>query len=77
VVTKVKWLHTELRSDFEGPPKGVEQTGGSRSGGIVTVVDENEHDMKLPRGVVRKRVTTAKRLRSLGSRLPGVFGVLT
>jgi hypothetical protein len=51
VVAKVKWLDTELRSDFEGPFKGVEQTGGSRSGGIVTDVDENEHEMKLPRGV--------------------------
>lgn len=51
VVKKVKKLHTELRSDLEGPSQAVEQTGGSRSGGIVTDVDENEHDMKLPRGV--------------------------
>lgn len=51
MVTKVKWLDTRLRSEFEGPLKGVEQTGGSRSGGIVTDVDKNEHDMKLPRGV--------------------------
>ncbi|SCV51197.1 uncharacterized protein FFB14_11882 [Fusarium fujikuroi] len=30
--------------------KGVEWTGGTRSGGIVTDVEEVEHDMKAPRG---------------------------
>jgi hypothetical protein len=33
---------------------GVEQTGGSRSGGIVTDVDEDEYDMRAPRRVSMK-----------------------
>lgn len=33
---------------------GVEQTGGSRSGGIVTDVDEDEYDMRAPRRVGMK-----------------------
>jgi hypothetical protein len=54
---------------------GVEQTGGSRSGGIVTDVDEDEYDMRVPRRVSMKagdHCEEAAKPRTLGQGwLPG------
>jgi hypothetical protein len=51
--------------------KGVEYTGGTRSGGIVTDVEDVEHDMRAPRGVSLKAGDQCEEVAKPGSRLSG------